>query len=127
MPVSCNAVSHHEHKGWGVVRDIGHPGYECMHLTRTTGVLEEKPESCRPSLSHAQLICTTEPLAEENESWDSMHTYVHVDIHTNTYIHAYTRTHTYTAVVLGQAATPSCFSHSIIFIALDLVLAKFEA
>ena len=57
-----------------------------------------------------------ESLEEENESWDSMHTYVHVDIHTNTYIHAYIRTHTYTAVVLGQAATPSCLSHSIIFL-----------
>ena len=82
-----------------------------MHLTCTTGLLEEKPESCRPSLSHAQLICTTELLEEENESWDSMHTYTHVHIHTNIYIHAYIRTHTYTAVVLGQAAMSSGLSH----------------
>ena len=53
-----------------------------------------------------------ESLEEENESWDSMHTYVHTDIYTNTYINAYIRVHTYTAVVLGQAATPSCLSHS---------------
>ena len=86
----------------------------------------QEPDSCKPSLSQAQLICTTEPLEEENESWDSMHTYVHIDIYTNTYMHTYVYTHIPQSFWVKQRRQVA-YLIGLFLSALDLVQATFEA